>query len=79
MIFAERLRSVDVHRIPQGCGRAILANITEFGQTPLYTREELAAAVWTLFFTAARLSRHERAGAEVYEAIRSEGTSELVG
>jgi hypothetical protein len=40
-------------------GVPILANITEFGQTPLFTREELGAAAWTSSSIAARLSRHE--------------------
>ena len=46
-------------------GVPILANITEFGTTPLFTRDELAAAdVDIALYLLRRLSRHERRGAQ---------------
>ena len=45
MIFAEAVTELPVYtRFRQAVKVPILANITEFGQTPLYTREELAGA-----------------------------------
>jgi methylisocitrate lyase len=56
-------------------GVPILANITEFGQTPLYTREELAAAgVDIILYCCAAYRAMNAAALKVYEAIRSEGT-----
>ena len=75
MIFAEALTTLDeyraVHRAP--CSVPVLANITEFGKTPLFTRRRArrgrraAGAV-----SALRVPRDERGGAEaVYGAIRT--------
>src|SRR5580698_5636564 len=45
MIFPEAISELDQYqRFRQAVGVPILANITEFGKTPLYTREELGAA-----------------------------------
>ena len=45
MIFAEALRTLDEYRaFAARVPVPVLANITEFGQTPLFTREELGAA-----------------------------------
>src|ERR1700722_5683011 len=44
MIFPEALTELSMYRrFKQAVGVPILANITEFGQTPLYTREELGS------------------------------------
>jgi methylisocitrate lyase len=60
-------------------GVPILANITEFGQTPLYTREELAAAgVDIILYCCAAYRAMNAAALKVYEAIRSEGTQRNV-
>jgi methylisocitrate lyase len=46
MIFAEAVTDLAMYpRFKQAAGVPILANITEFGQTPLYTAKELGAAV----------------------------------
>ncbi len=57
----------------------ILANITEFGQTPLFTREELAAAgVDIVLYCCAAYRAMNAAALKVYETIRAEGTQKSV-
>jgi methylisocitrate lyase len=60
-------------------GVPILANITEFGQTPLFTREELAdAGVDIILYCCAAYRAMNAAALKVYEAIRTEGTQKHV-
>jgi len=57
----------------------VLANITEFGKTPLFTREELAAAgVDIILYCCAAYRAMNAAALKVYEAIRAEGTQKSV-
>ena len=57
----------------------ILANITEFGKTPLFTREELAAAgVDIILYCCAAYRAMNAAALKVYETIRAEGTQRSV-
>ena len=60
-------------------GVPILANITEFGKTPLFTRDELAAAgVDIILYCCAAYRAMNAAALKVYEAIRAEGTQKSV-
>jgi len=60
-------------------GVPILANITEFGQTPLFTRNELArAGVDIILYCCAAYRAMNAAALTVYEAIRTEGTQKSV-
>ena len=60
-------------------GVPILANITEFGQTPLFTREELAGAgVDIVLYCCAAYRAMNAAALKVYETIRAEGTQKSV-
>ncbi|WP_241068820.1 methylisocitrate lyase [Achromobacter insuavis] len=53
----------------------ILANITEFGQTPLLTVQELAAAqVGMVLYPLSAFRAMNRAAQRTYEAIRRDGT-----
>ena len=53
----------------------ILANITEFGKTPLYTKEELASAgIGMVLYPLSATRAMCQAALEVYKEIRSEGT-----
>ena len=53
----------------------VLANITEFGQTPLWTREQLAAAgVALVLYPLSGFRAMARAAAGVFETIRRDGT-----
>jgi methylisocitrate lyase len=76
MIFAEAVTEVSMYTaFRKAVGVPILANITEFGKTPLFTREELAAAgVDIILYCCAAYRAMNAAALKVYEAIRTEGT-----
>src|SRR5271163_1365988 len=80
MIFAEAVTDLAMYpRFRQAAGVPILANITEFGQTPLYTAKELAAAgVDIVLYCCAAYRAMNAAALKVYEAIRTEGTQKNV-
>lgn len=80
MIFAEAVTELAQYtEFRKAVGVPILANITEFGQTPLWTREELAAAgVDIILYCCAAYRAMNAAALKVYEAIRSEGTQKHV-
>ena len=80
MIFAEAVTEASMYTaIRKAVGVPILANITEFGKTPLFTREELAAAgVDIILYCCAAYRAMNAAALKVYEAIRSEGTQKNV-
>jgi methylisocitrate lyase len=80
MIFAEAVTELPQYtEFRQAVGVPILANITEFGQTPLWTREELAAAgVDIILYCCAAYRAMNAAAQRVYEAIRTEGTQKHV-
>ncbi len=57
----------------------ILANITEFGQTPLFTTEQLAAVqVAMVLYPLSAFRAMNKAAQLVYEAIRKDGTQQNV-
>jgi methylisocitrate lyase len=80
MIFAEALTTLDeytqftkVVRVP------VLANITEFGKTPLFTVQELGSAgVGLVLYPLSAFRAMSRAAEAVYGAIRKEGTQKGV-
>ncbi len=76
MIFPEAVRSLDEYRqFKEAVKVPILANITEFGKTPLLTREELAGVgvdIQLLCCGAYRMMN--KAALEFYETVRREGT-----
>ena len=76
MIFAEAVTDLaDYRRFRDRAGVAILANITEFGQTPLYTRDQLAeAGVDLILYCCGAYRAMNAAALAVYRAIRTEGT-----
>ena len=76
MIFAEAVTELPMYtKFRKAVGVPILANITEFGQTPLFTRDELAAAgVDIILYCCAAYRAMNAAALKVYEAIRTEGT-----
>lgn len=80
MIFAEAVTELPMYtRFREAVGVPILANITEFGQTPLFTRDELGAAgVDIILYCCAAYRAMNAAALKVYEAIRSEGTQRNV-
>ena len=80
MIFAEAVTEAHMYgKFKRAVGVPILANITEFGQTPMFTREELAeAGVDIVLYCCAAYRAMNAAALKVYETIRSEGTQRSV-
>ena len=80
MIFAETVTELGQYtEFRAAVGVPILANITEFGQTPLWTRDELAAAgVDIVLYCCGAYRAMNAAALKVYEAIRAEGTQKNV-
>jgi methylisocitrate lyase len=80
MIFAEAVTELSTYtEFRAAVGVPILANITEFGQTPLFTRDELAAAkVDMILYCCGAYRAMNAAALKVYEAIRNEGTQKSV-
>ena len=80
MIFAEAVTELAQYaEFRKAVGVPILANITEFGQTPLFTRDELAGAgVDIILYCCGAYRAMNAAALKVYEAIRSEGTQKNV-
>ena len=80
MIFAEAVTELPMYAAFKArTGVPVLANITEFGQTPLFTREELASVGVDLALYCCSAYRAMNAAAlKVYETIRAEGTQKNV-
>jgi methylisocitrate lyase len=80
MIFAEAVTELPMYtRFKETVGVPILANITEFGKTPLYTAQQLAAVgVDIVLYCCAAYRAMNAAALKVYHAIRNEGTQSNV-
>ncbi len=80
MIFAEAVTELGQYtEFRKAVGAPILANITEFGRTPLWSREELAnAGVDIILYCCAAYRAMNAAALQVYESIRTEGTQKNV-
>lgn len=82
MIFAEACADLDQYRaFARAAGVPILANITEFGKTPLLTLAELReAGVGLALYPLSAFRAMSAAALEVYRTLRHEGTQkELLG
>lgn len=80
-IFAEAVHTLEDYRaFSDGIGGApLLANITEFGATPLFTRDELAAAgANMILYPLSAFRAMNLAALKVYQAIREDGTQKNV-
>ncbi len=80
MIFAEALTELDHYRrFTAGVSVPVLANITEFGRTPLFSLGELGRVGVELVLYPLSAFRAMSAAAErVYHVIRSEGTQRSI-
>jgi methylisocitrate lyase len=80
MIFAEALKTLDEYRaFAARVPVPVLANITEFGQTPLFTLEELrVAGVRLVLYPLSAFRAAAQAHVVVYGAIRRTGTQQSV-
>jgi methylisocitrate lyase len=76
MIFAEALTTLDEYRIlTSSLSVPVLANITEFGKTPLFTVDELrTAGVRLVLYPLSAFRAMSKAAMTVFEAIRTQGT-----
>ena len=76
MIFAEALLTLaDFQHFTSHMLSPVLANITEFGKTPLLTREELASAnIAMILYPLSAFRAMSKAALSVYETIATEGT-----
>jgi methylisocitrate lyase len=80
MIFPEAMTELSMYeRFKQNVKVPVLANITEFGQTPLYTREELRSVGVDIVLHCCSAYRAMNAAAlKTYQAIRRDGTQKNV-
>lgn len=76
MIFPEAIQDLDTYRrFVAALGVPVLANLTEFGQTPLFTVAELhAAGVAMALYPLTAFRAMNKAAQHAYETIRSRGT-----
>jgi len=76
LVFPEAIENLtDYAKISAAVSKPILANITEFGKTPLFTREELAAhGVGMILYPLSAFRAMNKAAENVYTAIRHDGT-----
>jgi methylisocitrate lyase len=76
MIFPEAMTELSMYRRFKDAVKVpILANITEFGQTPLYTRDELASVgVDIVLYCCSAYRAMNAAALKTYETIRRDGT-----
>ncbi|MBS0657421.1 MAG: methylisocitrate lyase [Verrucomicrobia bacterium] len=80
MIFAEALHTLDEYKaFTAAVPVPVLANITEFGKTPLFTVEELAGAgVGLVLYPLSAYRAMNAAALQVFRAIREQGTQKDV-
>ena len=76
MIFFEGVTELSQYQaLTKICKVPVLANITEFGKTPLFSKKELASAKISIILYPLSAFRAMSAAAQnVYETIRTEGT-----
>lgn len=79
-IFAEAVTHLDQYaKFSEATGLPILANITEFGQTPIYTVDELRGAkVSIVLYPLSAFRAANKAAKNVYEHIRGDGSQQAV-
>jgi len=80
MIFAEALTTLDEYReFTRALKVPVLANITEFGRTPLFTAAELGGAgVGLVLYPLSAFRAMSRAAIAVYDTIRRDGGQQAV-
>ncbi|MEN8262844.1 MAG: methylisocitrate lyase [Nitrospirota bacterium] len=80
MIFPEAMTDLSMYKkFTKAVKVPVLANITEFGSTPLYTVEELGKAdVSIVLYPLSAFRAMSKAALSVYNAIRRDGTQKNV-
>ena len=76
LVFPEAITELDDYKkFAKAVKKPILANITEFGLTPLFTRDQLAAnGVGMIVYPLSAFRAMNKAAENVYETIRRDGT-----
>lgn len=80
MIFPEAMTELSMYKkFANAVKVPVLANITEFGSTPLFTTQELAANdVSLVLYPLSAFRAMNQAALKVYEAVRKDGTQKNV-
>ena len=80
MIFPEAMTELEMYKkFADAVQVPILANITEFGETPLFTVEELRSVnVSLVLYPLSAFRAMNKAALNVYKTVRSEGTQQSV-
>jgi len=80
MIFPEAMTGLAMYRrFVDAVGVPVLANLTEFGSTPLFTVDEIAkAGVAIALYPLSAFRAMNQAALNVYRALRSDGTQKNV-
>ncbi len=80
MIFPEAMTELNQYQqFAQAVGVPVLANITEFGSTPLYSVQELGqAGVALVLYPLSAFRAMNKAALHVYQAIRRDGSQQGV-
>jgi methylisocitrate lyase len=80
MIFPEAMTELAMYKqFAEAVSVPVLANITEFGSTPLFTVDELASAnVSLVLYPLSAFRAMNAAALKVYRTVRSEGTQASV-
>ena len=80
MIFAEALYTLeDYHAFTSAVDVPVLANLTEFGLTPLFTLEELAnAGIAMALYPLSAFRAMSKAALSIYETILEHGTQKAL-
>lgn len=78
MIFAEAFQDLDQYRmLASTVDLPVLANLTEFGRTPLFSLADLrSAGVAMALYPLSAFRASARAAERVYQAIRGQGTQQ---
>lgn len=80
MIFPEAMTELSMYKkFAEAVKVPVLANITEFGSTPLFTKEELASVdVSMILYPLSAFRAMNKAALNVYQNIRKDGTQKNV-
>ncbi|MDF0376595.1 methylisocitrate lyase [Methylophilus sp. YYY-1] len=80
MIFPEAMTQLGMYQqFVEAVKVPVLANITEFGSTPLFTVEELATAgVGMVLYPLSAFRAMNQAALQVYQSVRKDGTQKHV-
>lgn len=80
LIFAEALTTLeDYRKFTRAVKLPVLANLTEFGKTPLFTTRELkSAGVRLVLYPLSAFRAMNAAALDVYQAVRKDGTQRRV-